>query len=72
MMIRADHASMEYRDDIRPEIRQYFIASNTDELPLNREFRNLVLGSIRERSQRVQSNRMFVLPVLTDEGGQHE
>ena len=40
MMIRADHASMEYRDDIRPEIRQYFIANNTDELPLNREFRN--------------------------------
>ena len=27
---------------IRPEIRQYFIASNTDERPFNREMRNLV------------------------------
>ena len=27
---------------IRPEIRQYFIASNTDELPFSREARNLV------------------------------
>lgn len=31
-----------FLEDFRPEIRQYFIASNTSELPFNREMRSLV------------------------------
>ncbi len=36
---------------IRPEIRQYFIASNTDELPFSREERSLVYRRAQTRQQ---------------------
>ncbi len=40
---------------IRPEIRQYFIASNTDELPFNRELRSLVY----RRAQNLDDTKPF-------------
>ncbi|WP_330925602.1 FMN-binding glutamate synthase family protein [Candidatus Sororendozoicomonas aggregata] len=40
---------------IRPEIRQYFIASNTDEKPFNREMRSLIY----QRAKAVRDTKAF-------------